>query len=88
MQRLLDWARANGISERTAYRRFHAGTLGVKAVQLDTGRIMVDATANECRGACLVDIHAECVTDAVLTELARRGIRLDRTPGRGDTGQR
>lgn len=88
VQPLLSWARARGISERTAYRRYHNGTLGVRAVQTDTGRIMVDPTADECQGACLVDVHVECLTDAVLAELGRRGYRLDRTTKKGDTGRR
>lgn len=87
MQPLLDWARARGISERTAYRRFHRGTLGVPAVQLDTGRIMVDPTADQCQGACLVDLHVECLADAVLAELKRRGYRLDQDAPKGETGQ-
>jgi putative resolvase len=74
---IAEWARRQGISERTARRRFHAGTLGVPARQLDTKRIVVDVPEGQCQGACLVDIHLSCLVDVVLAELGRRGYSLD-----------
>lgn len=73
---LLDWARQHDMSRATAYRRYHEGTLPVPARRTETGRIVVDVHAKDCRGACLTDVHVECLTDAVLAELARRGLRL------------
>jgi hypothetical protein len=74
---LLEWARRNGISRATAYRRHNDGTLPVATRRTPTGRIVVDIPPEDCQGACLTDIHLACVTDAVITELTRRGYRLD-----------
>ncbi len=76
---LLDWARRAGMSRATAYRRFHEGTLPVPTRRTPTGRIVVDIPPDECAGACLTDVHVECLTTAVLAELGRRGYLLDHT---------
>lgn len=39
--RLVDWAKKEGISYRTAWRWFHAGKLPVPAIQTETGMILV-----------------------------------------------
>jgi predicted site-specific integrase-resolvase len=39
--KLSEWAKKQGISYRTAWRWFHAGTLPVEAEQMDTGTIIV-----------------------------------------------
>ncbi len=41
--KLSEWAKWQGISYRTAWRWFHAGTLPVAAEQMDTGTIIVNA---------------------------------------------
>jgi hypothetical protein len=74
-----EWARLQGISARTARRRFHSGKLGDRARQLASGRIEVDASAADCNGACVAHIHASCLVDAVLAELGKRGYELDST---------
>jgi putative resolvase len=43
--KLSTWARENGLSYRTAWRMFHAGTLPVEAEQLATGTIIVKTRA-------------------------------------------
>jgi putative resolvase len=43
--KLSKWARENGLSYRTAWRMFHAGTLPVEAQQLATGTIIVKTRA-------------------------------------------
>ena len=80
---LLEWARRNKISRSTAYRRFRDGTLPVPTRRTPTGRIVVDIPAHECQGACLDEVHAACLADAVIAELTRRGYRLDRIPTPG-----
>jgi hypothetical protein len=74
---LLVWAERQGISRDTAYRNARAGTLPVPVRRTPTGRIMVELSPADCQGGCITDVHVECLTDAVLAELARRGIRLD-----------
>jgi hypothetical protein len=39
--KLSQWAKAKGLSYKTAYRMFQAGTLPVKTEQLPTGTILV-----------------------------------------------
>jgi predicted site-specific integrase-resolvase len=39
--KLIEWAKKQGISYRTAWRWFHAGTLPVEAEQMDSGTIIV-----------------------------------------------
>jgi putative resolvase len=41
LMKLSQWAKKQGISYRTAWRWFHAGTLPVEAEQMDTGTIIV-----------------------------------------------
>jgi hypothetical protein len=77
--KLTAWARQQGISDKTAYRRFHAGTLGVPAIQKPNGRIEVDAGAEDCRGACLSHLHKACLVDAVIDGLRDRRYELDLT---------
>lgn len=75
--KLTQWARQQGISDKTAYRRFHAGRLGVPAIQKPNGRIEVQASAEDCNGACLQHLHVICLVNAVIAELDRRGHKLD-----------
>lgn len=83
---LLDWARRAGMSRATAYRRYHEGTLPVPARRTPTGRIIVDIPPEDCEGACLSAVHTECLTDAVLAELGRRGYQLDQLRPAGHNG--
>ena len=39
--KLAQWARENNVHPRTAERWFHKGSLPVKAIQLDTGTILI-----------------------------------------------
>ena len=39
--KLMQWARQEGLSRATAYRRFHSGKLPIPAKQLGTGTILV-----------------------------------------------
>jgi putative resolvase len=48
--KLSKWARENGLSYRTAWRMFHAGTLPVEAEQLATGTIIVKPRAEREKG--------------------------------------
>jgi predicted site-specific integrase-resolvase len=53
--KLSQWAKENGLSYRTAWRMFHAGTLPVEAEQLATGTILVKprTEAEKVQGAAL-----------------------------------
>lgn len=51
----------NGVSYRTAFRRFHRGEIPNSHQNPESGRIYVDVTAEECGGACCADIHVECL---------------------------
>lgn len=48
--KLADWARAQGIDYKTAYRWFRAGILPIPATQLPTGTILVSPPSEEERG--------------------------------------
>lgn len=82
---LLVWAQKNGLTRDMAYQRHRTGDLPVQVHRTSTGRLMVELPADECAGACIADVHAQCLTDAVLAELARRGILLDPNTTTGDT---
>jgi putative resolvase len=85
--KLTEWAREQGVSYRTAWNWFHAGTLPVPARQLPTGTILVDTPAVKngrtvayCRVSS-ADQRDDLERQAgrVATECGRRGISLDAT---------
>ena len=93
------WAKAQGVSYRTALNWFHAGTLPVPARQLPTGTILVDPpakTTGTVVAYCRVSSHdqkadLERQAGRVLTLCSGRGIRIDRTVteiGSGLNGRR
>jgi putative resolvase len=49
--KLSDWARANGVHPKTAYRWWRNGTLPVPARQINARVILVDDAASTNRGA-------------------------------------
>ena len=51
--KLSDWARANGITYKTAWKWWKAGTLPVPARQRPTGTILVESAEREDVGAVL-----------------------------------
>jgi putative resolvase len=51
--KLSEWARRNGVSYRTAWNWFRAGTLPVPATQLPTGTILVDTPDRGAQQAAL-----------------------------------
>lgn len=83
---LLVWARRHGLSRDTAYRRARAGELPFPVHKTETGRFLVDVPPEDCAGTCLEDVHIECLADALLAELARRGYRLDQLRLEEDNG--
>jgi len=75
--KLSEWARINGVTERTAYRWFHAGTLPVPARQLPTGTILVDskqASGKETEGS--VTLYARVSSHDQKADLERQLGRL------------
>jgi len=75
--KLSEWARINGVTERTAYRWFHAGTLPVPARQLRTGTILVDskqASGKETEGS--VTLYARVSSHDQKADLERQLGRL------------
>jgi putative resolvase len=60
--RLADWARANGVHPKTAYRWWRAGTLPVPAHQVNSRVILVDdpGVAARAKGDASVGLYARC----------------------------
>ncbi|WP_072688340.1 IS607 family transposase [Rhodococcus marinonascens] len=85
--KLTEWAREQGVSYRTAWNWFHAGTLPVPSRQLPTGTILVDppkTPKGKAVAYCRVsssDQRADLERQAgrVAEECGRRGVVLDST---------
>jgi putative resolvase len=73
--KLSTWARENGLSYRTAWRMFHAGTLPVEAEQLATGTIIVKTRA-EGEKAQGVALYARVSSADQKNDLDRQVARL------------
>jgi putative resolvase len=73
--KLSTWARENGLSYRTAWRMFHAGTLPVEAQQLATGTIIVKTRA-EGEKAQGVALYARVSSADQKNDLDRQVARL------------
>ena len=71
--KLSEWARRNGVSYRTAWNWFRAGTLPVPAVQLPTGTILVDTPD---RGAQQAALYARVSSEDQKADLDRQVARL------------
>ncbi|SDK77175.1 putative resolvase [Actinopolyspora mzabensis] len=85
--KLSEWARGQGVTYRTAWNWFRAGTLPVPARQLDTGTILVEPPTTEdgrTVAYCRMSSADQCddldrQVGRVAQECARRGIALDST---------
>jgi len=71
--KLLEWARANGVSRQSATRWLHAGVFPVPARQLVTGTILVDEPARVADG---VAICARVSSSDQRSDLDRQVARL------------
>jgi putative resolvase len=77
--KLSDWARANGIHPRTAYRWWRNGTLPVPARQINARVILVDDPASASRGApglSAVGLYARVSSHDQRSDLDRQVARL------------
>lgn len=74
--KLVDWARQQGISYRTAHRWFKAGILPVDSEQLPTGTILVKANADEPRKTNNIAIYARVSSSGQKEDLERQLGRL------------
>ncbi|ANZ35286.1 hypothetical protein BBK82_03525 [Lentzea guizhouensis] len=85
--KLREWAEQQGVSWRTAHRRFHRGEIP-GAFQTSSGRIYVEVDADDCDGSCVSDLHLKCLiekmTSADVDQLAQRfaeaGYVIERRP--------
>lgn len=71
--KLADWARAQGIDYKTAYRWFRTGILPVSSKQLPTGTILVESAVSPSGGAAL---YARVSSADQKSDLERQIVRL------------
>lgn len=60
--KLREWAEQQGVSWRTAYRRFKDGKIP-GAYQAPNGHIHVKVEPDVCDGACVAELHVECLIE-------------------------
>jgi putative resolvase len=72
--KLAEWARANGVHPRTAYRWFRHGTMPVPARRLPSGTILVDAPGSPPAG--LAVLYARVSAHDQRADLDRQVARL------------
>lgn len=74
--KLVDWAKQEGISYRTANRWFHAGVLPVKSIQLSTGTILVTVEPDKPKQTNNIAIYARVSSSDQKDDLERQLGRL------------